>query len=459
MRQHPVHSATDICPARKLGLLALVEVEKKAAYVNLALRELLRQKRLKAQERAMATALALGVTKMRLYLDYLLQHVCDHPLDELPIFIRNILRMAAYELVFFHHPAPIVGNEYVKLAKRFGHAGTAALTNAVVRRLAGEWRRVPIPSLDDDPVAHISIVTSHPQWLVARWVAFWGAEETLALCRANNEPPPLCLRVNLKYTDRELVARMLELRCRRIEPSPWLPECLRVEITRDVTKLPGYAEGLFTVQDEGAMVVTHLVAPQPGELIVDACAAPGGKTTHLAEQARDEAEIVAIDVHPSRLKLVEANAIRLKLRSITTLLGDWTQLAEQFANKADKVLLDVPCSGTGTLRRKVDARWHKRPEHITELADLQRRLLDAAAQAVRPGGAVVYATCSLEPEEDEQVVKSFLERHPEFVVDDPRPYLPVAIPQSITADHFLRLFPHKHGTDGVFAARLRKVGT
>ncbi|MFA0749922.1 MAG: hypothetical protein SLRJCFUN_000325 [Candidatus Fervidibacter sp.] len=454
--RHAPHPVSDLCPARKQALLTLVEVDKKAAFVNLALRELLRQKRLPAKERGMATALALGAVKMRLYLDYLLSHVCAYPLDELPVFIRNILRLATYELVFFRHPAPIVGNEYVKLAKRFGHEGTAALVNAVIRRLAEAWQNIPIPSLADDPIAHISITTSHPRWMVERWVKFWGVEETLALCRANNEPPPLCLRVNRKYADREAVARMLEFHCRKVEASPWLPEGLRVETTRDITRLPGYREGLFTVQDEGAMLVSYLVAPQPGERIVDACAAPGGKTTHLAELAKDEAEIIAVDPHPSRLKLVEENAIRLKLRSITTLLGDWRQIAGQFVGSVDKVLLDVPCSGTGTLRRKVDARWHKRPEHITELATLQSQLLDAAALALRRGGILVYATCSLEPEEDEEVIKAFLERHNEFLVDDPRPFLPADIPDAITPENFLRLFPHRHNTDGIFAVRLRK---
>lgn len=446
----------DLCPARKQALLALVEIDKKDAFINLSLRQLLRQKLLPAKERAMATALAMGATKMRLYLDHLLVHVCDYPLDALPVYIRNILRLAVYELVFFRHPAPIVGNEYVKLAKRFGHEGTAALVNAVIRRLAEEWRHIPFPSLADDPIAHISLTTSHPRWMVERWVKFWGVEETLSLCRTNNEPPPLCLRVNRKYADPEPVARMLELYCRKVEKSPWVPEALRVETTRDVTRLPGYREGLFTVQDEGAMLVSYLVAPQPGERIIDACAAPGGKTTHLAELAKDEAEIIAVDIHPSRLKLVEENAVRLKLRSITTLLGDWTQLAYQFANSVDKVLLDVPCLGTGTLRRKVDARWRKRPEDIPQLTQRQSRLLDAAAIALRKGGILVYATCSLEPEEDEEVIKSFLERHGEFVVDDPRPFLPVEIPDAVTAENFLRLFPHRHNTDGIFAVRLRK---
>ncbi len=453
---HPVAS-DQICPARKQALLAVVEADERGAYVNLSLRQLLRQKFLPASERAMATALALGTIKMRLYLDHLLQPFCDYPLDELPVFIRSILRMAAYELVFFRHPAPIVGNEYVKLAKRFGHEGTAALVNAVIRRFSEGWQQVPIPSLDEDPVAHISITTSHPRWMVARWVSFWGVEETLALCRANNEPPPLCIRVNLKYTERDLVAKALEFRCRKIEPSPWVPECLRLDTTADVTRLPGYIGGLWTVQDEGAMVVPYLLNPQPGELIIDACAAPGGKTTHIAEMTKDQAEIIAIDPHPSRLRLVEENAVRLKLFSIKTVQGDWRELAPQWTNQAHKVLLDVPCSGTGTLRRKVDARWRKNEEQVRQLAELQLKLLEASAPVVRKDGVIVYATCSLEPEEDEAVVKTFLERHPEFVIDDPRPFLPAEIPNAISPEGFLRLFPHRHNTDGVFAVRLRKV--
>lgn len=449
--------ADQICPARKLALLALVEVERKDAYINLSLRELLSQKWLPAKERAMATALAMGVVKMRLYLDHILQHFCHYPLNQIPVFARNILRMAAYELIFFNHPAPIVGNEYVKLAKRFEHIGIASLVNAVVRSVSEGWQCVPIPSLDEDPISHISITTSHPHWMVKRWVEFWGVEETLALCRANNEPPTLCIAVNLKYTERELVAKAIEFRCRKVEPSPWVPECLRIDTTHDITRLPGFEAGLFTVQDEGAMIVSYLLEPKPGEIIIDACSAPGGKTVHIAQLAKDSAEIIAVDLHPSRLKLVEENAARLKLFSIKTLLGDWAELARQFVNRADKVLLDVPCSGTGTLRRKVDARWKKSEEQIKQLADLQFRLLEASAPVVRRGGVIVYATCSLEPEENEEIIKAFLERHPEFLLDNPRPFLPSEIPNSITEEGFLRLFPHKHNTDGVFAARLRRV--
>lgn len=446
-----------ICPARKLALIALVEFERKGTYVNLSLRELLRQKFLPEKGRGMVTALVMGVVKMRLYLDQIVQNFCEYPLNKMPIFTRNILRMAAYELIFFKNPPPVVGSEYVKLAKRFEHKGIVALVNAIVRRMGEEWREVPITSLEENPIEHISITTSHPKWMVARWVKFWGVEETLAICHANNEPPNLCIRVNLKYAERDLVAKMLEFRCKKIEPSPWVLECLRLETTTDVTRLPGFIEGLFTVQDEGAMVVPYLLDPKPGEVIIDACAAPGGKTTHIADLTKDKAEVIAVDLHPSRLKLVEGNAKRLKLFQIKTLLGDWTKLANQFLNSADKVLLDVPCSGTGTLRRKVDSRWKKSEELIRQITKLQMQLLEASSPVVKKGGVIVYSTCSLEPEEDEGIVKAFLERHPEFVLDNPKPFLTAEIPDAVTSDGFLRLFPHKHKTDGVFAARLRKI--
>ncbi|MCS7192209.1 MAG: 16S rRNA (cytosine(967)-C(5))-methyltransferase RsmB [Armatimonadetes bacterium] len=447
-----------ISPARKLALIVLVEFENREAYVNLSLRRIMDQKFLTTRERSMVTALATGVVKMRLYLDHILQHFCKYPLEQLPVFVRNILRMSAYELIFFKHPTSIVGNEYVKLAKKFGHKGVASLVNAIVRQIGEKWQEVTIPSISENPIEHVSIITSHPKWMVKRWVNFWGIEETLNLCRANNEPPPLCIRVNLKHTERELVANALEFRCKKVEPSEWLSECLRIETTKDVTKLPEFVSGLFTVQDEGAMVVPHLLEPKPNEIIIDACAAPGGKTTHIAELTKDEAEIIAVDSHPSRLKLVEENAKRLKLFRIKTLLGDWTKLANHFVNYADKVLLDVPCSGTGTLRRKADLRWRKSEEIIVQLSKLQMQLLEVSANVVKKGGIIVYSTCSLEPEEDEKVVKEFLDLHPEFVLEEPKPFLPAEIPEAITDDNFLRLFPHKHNTDGVFAARLKKVG-
>lgn len=447
-----------VSQAREVALFALIEVDKKEAFVNLSLRELMRDRRMRASERAFATKLAMGVAKMRLYLDHLVEHFCGRQFHRLTPFVRNCLRMGAYELTILSHPPYAVVSQYVELTKKYQHAGMVSLVNAVLRRLSEEWQRIPLPSPEEDPIAHIAVKTSHPHWLVERWIREFGFEDTLSLCEANNLSPPICIRVNLRWTDVESVARMLELRCRSVERTKYAPCGLRIDTTKDITKLPGYREGLFSVQDEGAMLVTYILEPKPGEVIIDACAAPGGKTTHIAEMTNDAAHIIAVDAHEGRMQLVRDAAVREKLRSIEFVVGDFTDVAKQYKGAADRCLLDVPCSGTGTLRRKPDVRWKKKPQDIVELAALQLRLLEAAASVVKPGGIIVYSTCSLEQEEDEDVVNAFLSEHSEFQVEDASAYLPVRIEGCKTREGFVRLFPHRHDTDGVFVARLRKVG-
>ncbi|MCS7252595.1 MAG: 16S rRNA (cytosine(967)-C(5))-methyltransferase RsmB [Armatimonadota bacterium] len=447
-----------VSQARKVALLALVEMEKKGAFINLSLRELMRGRRMKAVERAFATQLAMGVAKMRLYLDYLIERLCERRFHRLTPLVLNCLRMGAYELTVLSHPPYAVVSQYVELAKEYGHVGIASLVNAVLRRLSEEWQHIPLPRADEDPIGHIAVKTSHPHWLVEKWIKQFGFEETVALCAANNLPAPLCIRVNLRWTEVELVERMLELRCRKVERARYAPCGLRIDTTMEITKLPGYKEGLFSVQDEAAMLVTYVLEPKHGETIIDACAAPGGKTTHMAEMVNDAARIIAVDVHEGRMQLVREAAIRLKLRSIEFVVGDFIEVAKQHEGVADKCLLDVPCSGTGTLRRKPDARWKKSQQSIAELTALQLRLLEAAALTVKRGGVIVYSTCSLEREEDEDVVNAFLRAHDEFEIEDASAYLPTRIEGCRTEEGFVRLFPHKHDTDGVFVARLRKVG-
>lgn len=443
--------------AREVALLALVEMEKKDAFINLSLRELLRNRRMRASERAFAMQLSFGVAKMLLYLDYLLEQFCGEKFHRLPVFIRNCLRMGAYEIAILSHPPYAVVSQYVELAKEYGHVGTSRLVNAVLRKFSTDWSSIHIPSADEDPISHIAIKTSHPHWLVERWVKQFGFDETLRLCEANNMPPPLCIRVNTRWAEVEPVKRLLELRCRKVEPAKYVPCGLRIDTTADVTTLPGYKEGLFSVQDEAAMLVTYVLEPKPGETIIDACAAPGGKTTHIAEMTNDAAKVIAIDTHKSRIQLVEEAAVRLKLRSIECLVGDFIQLAEQYRGIADRCLLDVPCSGTGTLRRKPDVRWKKSTQNISELAQLQYRLLEASATVVKEGGIIVYSTCSLEREENEDVVEAFLSKHKCFELEDASKYLPTAIHDCKTPEGFLRFLPHKHDTDGTFVARIRKV--
>lgn len=445
--------------AREVALKCLIAVDEQDAYADVTLRHLFRRYCLSELDRALATELAYGAIRRRNTLDWLASQFSHYNLTELPPAIRNILRLGIYQLYFLDNIPPWAAiNEAVNLAKKFGHRGVSSLVNAVLRRAAANKTKISYEQIQDHPAEYISIVYSHPQWLVERWIKHYGQEQTIALARSNNEPPKLFLRVNVnKTTPTELITR-LNRRGWQAYPGPHLPEAIWVANPGDLTRLPEFSEGLFFIQDEGSMMVSRALAPEKGQLILDACAGPGSKTTHLAELIEDTGTIIALDINEGRLKLVRQNCQRLGLRCIGLQVGDARQAANIFACEFDSILVDAPCSGTGVLRRRPDARWKKTPALISELSRLQEEILAGVSPLLKPGGTLVYSTCSLEPEENNLVVKSFLERHPQFKLDS------LAFPFEFqrredreSADQgFIQLFPHIHGTDGFFIARMKK---
>lgn len=448
-----------VSPARRLALKILLQVEQKGAYVNQSLPQTLARESLEERDRSLTVELVYGALRHRGALDWTIAHFAAHPLDKLPIAMRLILRLGTYEILHLERiPTHATVHQYVTLAKRYGHAGTARLTNALLRRMAESGKDVAFPDVHTHPAQHVATKFSHPQWLVERWLARWGMGETLALCRKNNEPAPVTIRVNTLRACAENVRHILENAGVDVEEGRWVREVLRLREGRDVAALPGFAEGWFTVQDEGSTLVGYVVDPQPGQTIMDACAGPGGKTTHLAERMGDEGQAVAVELHDTRRRLIEQTSQRLKLSSIRTVQGDFRTVAEQWTQKVDCCLLDAPCSGTGALRRRPDARWRKSPVQIAELAGLQAELLHSAAAVVKRGGALIYSTCSLEPEENEQVVDAFLGSHPTFVKEDLRLWLLPSLWQSTETDFTrLQLLPHRHDTDGMFIVRMRRL--
>ncbi len=436
-----------------------MRAEGQDSYVNLYLRSRLGEAEdLSPRQRAVVTELTNGTLRWRLYLDWALNQFLNRPLEKLPLLARNILRLGAYQILFMDSvPDPIACDGAVHLAKALTHPGLVALTNAVLRRLAENKDNIPLPDPDSEPVKYLAVKYSHPEWLVEKWLRDWGREETEALLKADNEPPHLVLRVNTLKTSVEEVLQMLkEIGC-VAEPCPFAPEGVAVKGGEREAALELVRRGLAFAQDEAAIIVSHIVNPQPGERVLDDCAAPGGKTTHLAALMQNQGEILAMDVHEKRLKLVEEACRRMGVTIVNPVAADGRAAWKFIGGEVDKVLLDVPCSGTGTLRRKPDARWRKTPELIEEMALLQYELLRGVAPLVKVGGIVVYSTCSLEVEEDEEVVRRFLERHPEFEPEDARQYLPRPIPHCEAEFGAVRLFPHRHGTDGAFIARFRKV--
>ncbi|BDG60655.1 ribosomal RNA small subunit methyltransferase B [Caldinitratiruptor microaerophilus] len=447
--------------AREAALEVLRRVDAGGAYASLALGEVLRRRALDPRDRALATELAYGVIRRRQTLDWYLEQVSTRPLAHMTPQVRNILRMAVYEYLYLDRiPEWATTHAAVELARRHGHEGVARFVSGVLRGLLRRLPELRLPDAAADPVQHLALLTSQPRWLVERWLARYGFDEAQALLEALGQTPPLTVRVNRLRTDRDALRQRLAREGVEAHPTRWSPDGLvlsGVASTGSLKELASFREGLFSVQDESSMLVAPVVDPRPGDLVLDVAAAPGGKAAHLAERMGDRGRVLAIDLHPQRLELVEENARRLGLRSIETVCADARSVGRLFAGRADAVLCDLPCSGLGTLHRRPDARWRKQEADIPALATLQDEILESAWGALRPGGVLVYSTCTITPEENEERVEALVRRHPDLVPEDLTPYLPAGLAgEPGVREGRIQLLPHRHGTDGFFIARLRR---
>ncbi|HWI52061.1 MAG TPA: 16S rRNA (cytosine(967)-C(5))-methyltransferase RsmB [Symbiobacteriaceae bacterium] len=447
--------------AREAALRALRDVDVKESYANLALDAHLTRSKLEGRDRALATEIVYGVTRRRGTVDWAIGQVATRPIEQIDPYIRNVLRSAVYQVLYMERiPHSAAVDEAVNLARQYGHEGVAKFVNGVLRNFLRKLPTLPWPDPAADPVAALAVQHSHPEWLVESWSERFGTEDAVKLMEASNRIPPLTIRVNTLKATREAVAEALEAEGVKTEPTPHSPFGLIIhELTSasHLDKLKSMKAGLFTVQDESSMLVGPVVAPQPGQTVIDVAAAPGGKTTHMAQLMENQGKIIAVDVHAHKIDLVDQNARRLGATIIEGLCMDARELGQIMTNRADAVLCDVPCSGLGTLARRPDARWRKTPEDVEQLVPIQQAILESAAQAVKPGGTLVYSTCTIEPRENQEMVEAFVAAHPDFAFDDIRPYLPESL-RGDARGGYIQLLPHIHGTDGFFIARMtRKV--
>jgi 16S rRNA (cytosine967-C5)-methyltransferase len=443
---------------RALAWEILRRVEEGGAYADALLGHALSTNTLELRDQALLTRLVYGTLAWQGYLDHIIGAFSRRSLPELDAPVRTLLRLALCQISVLTRIPPFAAvSTAVELAKRFRGGAAAGLVNAVLRRAAAGWQDVPFPPRRDDPIAYLSIRLSHPRWLVERWVAQFGVDETEALLRADNEPAPTVARVNRL---RSAPARLLEeLRGagREAEPCSYSPVAIHIGDGGGSEASPAYAAGLFSLQGEASQLVSLLVDPQPGERVLDTCAAPGGKATHMAELMDNRGEIVAIDVSARGMERLRRMARRLGLSIFQPAVADvlaWHPHEAMF----DRVLVDAPCSGLGTLREHPEIKWTRQPEDIAARADLQRQLLLRASDWVRPGGVLVYATCTISAGENDDVLAWFVAQRPAFAIDDPRQSLPPGAHGLIGSDHVLRTFPHRHGLDGFFAVRLKARG-
>lgn len=440
--------------ARDLAATVLYRVEAEGAFANILLHLLLEDAHLSPADSGLATEIVLGTLRYQGRIDWTLTEALRYRLAELPPRIRAILRSAVFQLLFLHRvPARAVVHEAVELARRYGHAGTAGLVNAVLRRIAAKGER-PLPDPEPDPVDRIAVEHSHPRWLVGRWIARWGRADAVALCQANNAPAPVMARVNtLRASPRE-AAEQLAASGVTVRPTV-LPEGLRLEGSF-TARHELVRRGWLTAQDLGAMLVTHALDPQPGETVIDACAAPGGKATHIAERMRNQGNVLACDIHPGKLQSVRQRATDLGIDVIETYQQDARKLGTRWAGVADRLVIDAPCTGLGVVRRRPEIRWRVRPADLKIMASLQREIILGACDAARPGGVLLYSVCSTEPEEGWDVVEWFLRERPEFVPESDLPMPQTMAARTTEPAGTIMLLPHRHGTDGFFLARLRR---
>lgn len=456
--------------ARQVALLTLSEWESGDRKIDAVLERELRTASLDDRDVALAQNLTYGVIRWKGRLDWVLDQYVKGGLKALPITIRNALRLGLYQIDYLDRIPPRAAvSESVNLAKRYGHKGTAGLVNAVLRNILTSLRP-DFPSLESEPVRHISVVYSHPEVLIGRWLERYGPVNTTVLCEYNNQVPRLVARANALRTTPAELQKSLRRDGRDSRPGRYFDECVEILGGGDVTDLTAFRKGELQFQDESTLAAVRLLNPEPGETVVDMCAAPGGKTTAIAERMSGHGTIRAFEISERRAEMLRENIERLGVRNCEVIEGEATP---DVAGEADAVLLDAPCTGTGTLGRRIDARWkfdvHARERIREDIEELERihprqifarqtsrqlRLLHLAARLVKTGGRIVYSTCSLEPEENAYVVKRFLEKRKDFAFENAARYCP----GMFVDGGYVSILPQRHGIDGAFAARLIRKG-
>jgi 16S rRNA (cytosine967-C5)-methyltransferase len=402
-------------------------------------------------DRRLITQLVLGTIAWRGRLDYEIGLLSSRRLDKLSPDVLTALRMALFQLrILTRIPSHAAVDTAVTLAREGSGAGAAGFVNAILRTALRQ--PVPLPSRSADEIGYLSTVYSHPRWLVERFVEWFGITEAEALMVADNQAAPNVLRLNLARGSAEELAARIDDAGMRIGRRGHLPETLILS-TAPMLESPCYEAGIFHPQSEASQIVAGLLAPTSGSIIVDCAAAPGGKTTHLAELAGPGATVLAFDLNFSGLKTARRIADRLGHRTIFFARADCASALPVRPQTAGYVLLDAPCSGIGTLREHPEIRWRLRADNLVRMGAIQSRMLDNAAALVRQGGAIVYAVCSFAPEEGVEVVRGFLRKHPQFEVDRNPPEA-ARLTGLLDSDGFLRTRPDRDGLDGFFAARL-----
>jgi 16S rRNA (cytosine967-C5)-methyltransferase len=434
--------------AREAALRALYKIEQEGEFAEEIVAKITSETNLSPADRRLTAELVLGTTKMKKRIDYEIGFVLDEKIEKLTPWVKNIIRMGIYQLQFTDRiPEYASVNEAVDLARKYGHGGVAKLVNAVLRNYQRKKGEIKFPEDGND---YLATYYSFPEWLIEKWLAIFERESVIRLCQYFNQKPAVGLRVNSLKGKPEEIERYFRETQIVFKKGDYLENYFHMESPLNLQKLELIGQGKVYLQDEASLLAAELLYPKPGEIVLDLCAAPGGKATYIAQKMENQGKLIALDKSENKLKLLRENCQRLGVEIVETVTAD---AASFRCGTVDKVLVDVPCTGTGVLHRNADARWRRNPEDLKRLPELQFKILENAISLVKRGGAVVYSTCSIMPEENQEVVERVLKTHTGLELIDASRILSSKV---VTKEGYLRTLPFLHNIDGAFGARLVK---
>ncbi|RCX16782.1 NusB antitermination factor [Anaerobacterium chartisolvens] len=440
---------------REIALKILYDINENGAYSSIAINKGLEAYELKGVDRAFITELVYGTLKWRLSIDWIIESFSSIRLKKISPWIINILRLGIYQLMYTSRvPESAACNESVRLSKKYGHAAAGGYVNAVMRSVVRNREGIKYPNPLNDLQKHLSIKYSHPEWMVREWLCEFGEDFTKELMEANNGIPDFTVRVNRLKASMEQLSESLKSEGLETSPGRYAVDALVIKLPSSIARLEAFRKGWFQVQDESSMLASIVLDPKPGELVMDICSAPGGKALHIAALMEGRGEIIARDIHMHKLELIRQSAQRLGINIITPEMYDACVLDHNYIDRADRVLVDAPCTGLGIIRRKPDIKWSRSIEDRDEIIRLQKKILNIGARYVKRGGCLVYSTCTIGHRENEDVVMGFISENPEFQLEDMTPFLPGPLKRPQAKKGYMQLFPNTDGIDGFFISRL-----
>lgn len=441
--------------ARLVAIMTLSDIDEKKSFSNIKLNEYFKENNLNSVDRGFATEIVYGTLRLKLRIDYILQKFLKQDINKLKPWTKNCLRIAVYQILFMDKvPSYAAVNQSVEIVK-MKDKRASSFVNAVLRNVLRS-KETLLDVNTKDKVKKLSIEFSHPEWFVRKMLKLYDEEFVVELLKINNTPPNMTVRVNQLKTSTEDITKVLEEDGVEVTKGR-LNETLHLKNFHSIEKSKPFMDGLFTIQDESSMLCVRCLDPRSGEKVLDLCSAPGGKTTHIAEIMKNQGEIIAFDIYNHKLKLISDNAKRLGIDIIKPMINDATQIKEEYIGYADRVLVDAPCSGLGLMRKKPEIRWNVDDKDIKELSKIQLKILSNASKYVKVGGVMVYSTCTITKEENEEILNKFLSDNPNFNLVSISDYFTEDLFEESMEKGYIKLFPNKSNTDGFFISKLMRT--